>query len=126
MSEGKRKIILGLRGLFGAVMICAGAMHFITPNAYLRVMPDYLPWHLELVYISGVFEVLGGVGLFVKQVRPLSGWGLVALLLAVWPANIYMATEGGMGVMTPVVAWVRVALQPALMWIAYVVSRPEG
>lgn len=123
MSPRRRKVILGLRGLLGAVMIAAGVMHFVAPDIYLRIMPDYLPWHLELVYISGVFEVLGGVGLFVPKVRSLAGWGIIALLFAVWPANIYMATEGIE--FSPAVAWVRVVLQPALMYLAYVVSRPD-
>jgi uncharacterized membrane protein len=122
MSERRQKIVLGLRWLFGAVMIVAGVFHFVTPEVYLQIMPDYLPWHLELVYVSGVFEVLGGIGLFVPKLRSLAGWGIIALLLAVWPANIWQATQGGLGI-PPEVAWVRVALQPALIWLAYVVSR---
>lgn len=124
MSERRRKFIVGLRWLFGAVLIAAGVMHFVMPDVYLRIMPDYLPWHRELVYISGVFEVLGGVGLFVPKVRSLAGWGIIALLFAVWPANIYMATEGID--FSPAAAWVRVALQPALMYLAWVVSRPDA
>ena len=125
MSERRKKIVLGLRGLLGVVMIVAGVMHFIIPDVYMRIMPAYLPWHLALVYVSGVFELALGVALFVPKVRPLAGWGLIALLFAVWPANIEMAMQGGMGVMSPIGAWVRVALQPALMWLAWWVSRPE-
>lgn len=53
-------------------------------------MPPYLPYHLELVYISGVFEALGGLGLFIPQVRKFAAYGLIALLVAVFPANIQM------------------------------------
>lgn len=124
MSPGRQKVIVALRNLVGVVMIVAGVFHFVAPEAYLQIMPDYLPWHLELVYISGVFEIAGGVGLFVPKLRPLAGWGIILLLLAVWPANIYQATEG-IGEISPIVAWVRVVLQPFLMWLVYVVSRRD-
>lgn len=55
------------------------------------MMPSYLPWHAELVWISGVFEILGGVGLLIPATRRFSGWGLLALLVAVFPANLNMA-----------------------------------
>ena len=64
---------------------------FINPDFYLSIMPPALPLHLEAVYISGFFEVLGGVGVLVPRLRKIAGWGLVALLVAVYPVNIYMA-----------------------------------
>ena len=66
----------------------AGSLHFLIPGFYLSMMPPWLPWHLELVYLSGVFEVLGGVGLLVPRLRRVACWGLIALLLAVFPANV--------------------------------------
>lgn len=57
-------------------------------------MPPYLPWHLELVYLSGVFEILGGLGLLIPRVSRVAAWGLVALLVAVFPANLHMAMSG--------------------------------
>jgi uncharacterized membrane protein len=53
-------------------------------------MPTYLPWHLELVYLSGVFEVAGGIGILIPRLRKTAAWGLIALLVAVYPANIHM------------------------------------
>jgi uncharacterized membrane protein len=103
-------------------MIVAGVLHFVIPQYYVAIMPAYLPWHLALVLISGVFEVALGVALFIPKLRSAAGWGLVALFVAVWPANIHMATEGLAG-MSPVVAWVRVALQPLLMFWAWAVTR---
>jgi uncharacterized membrane protein len=116
------KLVSGLRGVLGVAMVVAGAAHFVFPEYYVAIMPAYLPWHLALVLVSGVFEILLGVAVFVPKLRPVAGWGLVALFVAVWPANIWMATEALPG-MSPVVAWVRVALQPLLMFWAWVVTR---
>ena len=58
---------------------------------FVRAMPPYLPWHLGLVYLSGVFEVAGGIGLLVPRVRVAAAWGLIALYVAVFPANVHMA-----------------------------------
>lgn len=71
--------------------VLAGANHFVNPTFYLRMMPDYLPLHAELVYLSGVLEILGGLGALAPATRALAGWGLVALLIAVFPANVDMA-----------------------------------
>ena len=69
----------------------AGVNHFVDPDFYVRMLPPYLPAHLELVYLSGLFEILGGLGVLVARVRALAGWGLILLLVAVYPANIHMA-----------------------------------
>ena len=82
-----------LRVLMGVLFILAGVMHFVRLQFYLDIMPPYLQYHLELVYISGVFEILGGIGVLIPRVRSLSGYGLIALLIAVFPANIYMLTH---------------------------------
>lgn len=71
--------------------IYVGMRHFIDPDFFLAIMPDYLPFHQEAVYISGFFEILlGGMLLFQKS-RKVAGWGLIVLLIAVFPANIYLA-----------------------------------
>lgn len=67
-----------------------GVSHFTDPQPFLSIMPPYLPWHLELVYISGFFEICGGVGLLIPATRRAAAWGLIALLAAVFPANIHM------------------------------------
>ena len=80
------------RTFLAILFIAAGALHFLIPQLYLRIMPPYLPAHLLLVQISGAAEVLGGIGLLIPTTRQAASWGLVALLIAVMPANIYMAT----------------------------------
>ncbi len=66
-----------------------GIRHFSNPTYFMAIMPPYLKWHLELVYISGFFEILFGVGLLTRY-RRLSSFGLILLLIAVFPANIYL------------------------------------
>ncbi|MES2765472.1 MAG: DoxX family protein [Bacteroidota bacterium] len=68
-----------------------GILHFVAPEGFLKIMPPFLPFHRELVYLSGLFEILGGLGLLFKSTRKIAGWSLIALLIAVFPANIYMA-----------------------------------
>lgn len=78
------------RGTLCVLFVAAGMNHFVSPDIYLRIMPPYLPWPLALVYISGFFEIAGGIGVVVPSLRKASGWGLIALLVAVFPANIHM------------------------------------
>lgn len=129
MSARTHRVKTIFRGLLGVLMVLGGAMHFVNPESYMMMMPDYLPWHEALVFISGVFEILLGVALFVPQVRSLAGWGLVALLIAVLPANIWMASEGiqppGME-MSPTGAWVRVVFQAVFIYWAWAVTRPDA
>ncbi|EDM73638.1 hypothetical protein PPSIR1_15245 [Plesiocystis pacifica SIR-1] len=121
-------ILAGLRVLLAIAMVFAGTMHFLNPDFFLAIMPDYLPLHAAAVYLSGVVEIGLGVALFVPATRTWAGWGLISLFLAVWPANIWMATEGiqppGVGAVSPTAAWVRVAFQPVLMLWVWAVSRP--
>lgn len=95
--------------VFAAVFyVVAGMLHFIKTDAYLRIMPPYIPWHLAMVRISGVFEILGGLGLMLTRTRRAAAWGLVTLLIAVFPANLYMATnpvDAGAESIAPVLRW---------------------
>ena len=79
--------------LLAAVMIAIGVLHFVQPKPFVRIVPKFLPAPLALVYISGFFEILGGVGLLVPTTRAWAAWGLIALYVAVFPANIYMLTN---------------------------------
>ena len=79
--------------LLAAVMIAIGVLHFARPKPFVRIVPKFLPAPLALVYISGFFEILGGVGLLIPDTRAWAAWGLVALYVAVFPANIYMLTN---------------------------------
>jgi uncharacterized membrane protein len=99
--------------------IGAGTLHFFRPEPYLRIMPPYIPWHSAMVQVSGFFEVLGGAGLLIPRTRRAAAWGLVALLVAVFPANLYMATnpaEAGALSIAPALRWGRLPLQLVLIW----------
>src|SRR4051812_13016956 len=76
--------------LLAIFMIGSGTMHFVRPDLYLKIMPPYLPWHLALVYLSGFFEIALGALLFVPRLSRLAAWGNIALLIAVFPANIFL------------------------------------
>jgi uncharacterized membrane protein len=85
------KIIL--KWLLAIFMVGSGVNHFLNPEFYLRMMPPYLPWHTALVYLSGVFEILLGVMLVIPRFTRVAAWGIIALLIAIFPANIYMSTN---------------------------------
>jgi len=98
------------RWIMAAAYIVAGSMHFIAPGFYRPLMPPYLPWPLALIYISGAAEVAGGVGVLLPPFRRLAGWGLIALLLAILPANLHAALHG-FRELPAVFLWVRLPLQ---------------
>lgn len=77
--------------LFGAAFALAGVYHFVNPDFYLKIMPPILPQPLFLVYLSGIFEILLGIALLVPKYTRRAAFGLIALLIAVFPANIHMA-----------------------------------
>jgi uncharacterized membrane protein len=115
--------------LAAAFFIVAGSLHFVRPEFYLSIMPPYIPWHLAMVRVSGFFEILGGLGLLLPRTRRAAAWGLVALLIAVFPANIYMATnpvDAGAASIAPALRWGRLPLQ--VVFIAWVLwcSRPRA
>jgi uncharacterized membrane protein len=84
--------LIGLWAL-SIAMIGIGVLHFVRPKPFVRIVPAYLPAPLALVYISGFFEILGGFGLLLPATRAWAAWGLIALYLAVFPANVYMLTH---------------------------------
>src|SRR4051794_5162028 len=88
-----RTLKVVLKWLLGALFVGAGVYHFVNPAFYTRIMPPYLPWHAELVYLSGACEIALGVLLLVPRCSRPAAWGLVALLVAVFPANIHMAVN---------------------------------
>ena len=114
------------RLILGLIFIVAGTLHFLIPGAYLRIMPPVLPAHLLLIDISGAAEILGGIGLLVPFTRHLAAWVLVALLIAVWPANIYTAVAhlplAGMAGESWL-QWLRVPLQLPLIYWAWMYTR---
>ena len=105
--------------------VIVGIKHFIEPEYFLSIVPPYLPYHLELVYISGFFEIVGGIGVLIPRFRKIAGWGLVALLIAVYPANIYMAISPEAFPDIPIeMLYFRLALQFLFFYWAYSVTRP--
>jgi len=107
------------RWLTAIVFVAAGALHFVIPETYQRVIPPGFPSPLVLVLVSGVAEIAGGVGLLVPRLRRWAGWGLIALLIAVFPANIYVAVapERFSDLNLPNwIAWARLPFQGILIW----------
>lgn len=80
-----------LKYLLAFSFILAGINHFINADFYLKMMPPYLPAHLFLIRLSGVFQIALGILLLIPRFSRLAAWGLIALLIAVFPANVYMA-----------------------------------
>jgi|SRR6056297_2320459 len=81
------------RYLIGTIFVLAGLLHFLKPAFYVNIMPDYIPWHKTMVYVSGAAEIAGGIGMFVPEVRSEAAVGIILLLLAVFPANIDMSVK---------------------------------
>jgi uncharacterized membrane protein len=120
--KATRHLFCWLLALF---FILAGLNHLRSPGTYLPLMPAYLPWHLGLIYGSGIAEVLGGLGVFMPRLRRLSGWGLLALLAAVFPANLHAALHGYRNV-APWILWWRLPLQLVIGAWVYWTCLAEG
>lgn len=103
----------------------AGLNHFLNVDFYVGIMPPYLPYHRELVLLSGGVELLLGGALLVPPLTRMAAWGLIALLIAVFPANIHMALNPQLYPETPEVAlWLRLPLQGVFILWAYWYTRP--
>src|SRR4051794_41171320 len=113
-----------IRFLAGPCFVLAGLNHFRSPRFYKAIMPDYVPAHDELVAVSGVAEIAGGLGLMVPATRRPAGWWLIATLIAIFPANVHMALHperykklskqalyGRLPVQGLFIAWVRAAMR---------------
>ena len=108
---------------FGVFYVIAGALHFVNPDFYMKIMPLYLPFHLALVYLSGLVEILLGIGLIYRPMRQYAAWGIIALLIAVFPANIFLAFNEGaqeaIGTNQLEALWIRFPIQLLLIIIAW-------
>ena len=106
--------------------VIVGIKHFIEPEYFLSIVPPYLPYHLELVYISGLFEILFGLIILFPKYRYYGAIGLILLLIAVFPANIYLAqskeAQEAIGATQEIATW-RLPIQGVLIWIAYYIRR---
>jgi uncharacterized membrane protein len=105
----------------GITFMLTGFFHFLMPATFMKLMPPFIPEPLLMIYLSGIFEILGGIGLILSKTKTWAGYGLILLLLAVFPANIYVAWENvqlGGFMNYPVYQWFRVVLQFALIgWV---------
>ena len=100
-----------------------GIMHFAQPNLFLRIVPPYIPFALAAVYVSGAFELLGAMALWLKPTRKLAGIGLILLTIAVSPANIYMLQQATLYPEIPL--WILIARLPFqlfLIWLIWYAS----
>lgn len=117
-----------LRILLAVFMTVAGVFHFVEPDGFAAIVPDYLPYPVALVYMSGAFEVFFGAGLLIPRVSRYAAWGLIALFIAVFPANINMAVHQlpFFGTVYPIGNWVRLPLQIVfIVWAYWFTSENE-
>jgi uncharacterized membrane protein len=131
-GAGRRAVaITGTRSqrLLAAFFVLAGSMHFIRPAYYRAIMPPYVPYHREAVAVSGAAEIAGGLAVVPAATRRYAGWWLIALLSAVFPANLHMALHPdqirGLDArrVRPWMLWARLPLQPLMMLWAWRATR---
>ena len=116
------KFILKL--LLGVFFIAAGVNHFLRTGFYLRMMPPYVPFHLAMVQISGAAEMLLGLLILIPRRSAIAGWGLIALLIAVFPANVQMALHPEtFPEFSARALWLRLPLQAVMIAWAYWYTR---
>jgi uncharacterized membrane protein len=130
MPDSRLKV--ALRVLLAAAMVGVGITHFTSPEPFVSIVPAALPWPLALVYLSGAAEIAGGIGILVPRVRRAAGIGLIALYVAVFPANVNMALNnlplGDAAAPPPAwLLWGRLPLQAVFIAWAYwvAVRRPR-
>ncbi len=112
--------------------VIAGVMHFVVPELYVQIVPPFFPGRLALVYLTGLAEIALGLGLLHPRTRRLAAWGIIVLLILIFPANLYMATSGvviegtpGGGDPSELVRWGRLPIQAVLIVWAWWYTRPE-
>ena len=113
-----------VRWVFGALFVGAGVLHFIGSAFFISIVPPYLPYPAALVYVSGVAEIALGGLLWLRPTSRLAAWGLIALLIAVFPANLHMALHAERyPEISPVALLIRLPLQGVLIGVAYWLTR---
>ncbi|MFC6736742.1 DoxX family protein [Halolamina salina] len=122
-----------LRTVMGLLYVVAGVSHILAPRAFERVVPPQLPRPKGLVYLSGIAEIVLGAGVLFERTRRPSAWGIVALLIAVFPANVYTVTDDVAPELVPdrfddaarLAALLRLPMQAVLVGWAWLYTRPE-
>lgn len=116
------------RVILAVSIVVVGVLHFAVAEPFIKIVPPYLPYHRLLVYVSGFFEILGGIGLLIPSVSRAAAWGLIALFIAVFPANINMAVNhihiDGVPD-SPLFQWVRLPSQAILIAWAWWYTKPS-
>lgn len=111
----------------GLGYIWIGISHFYNSAFFLKIMPPQFPFHLASVYLSGFFEVVFGIGILFQITRRYASWGIILLLIAVYPANIYLAfneeAQQAIGISSFLASWVRLPIQFVLIALAYLASK---
>jgi uncharacterized membrane protein len=119
-----------LRWVLTVMMIVLGVLHFAAADAFAQIVPPALPWPYALVWISGALEILLGLALIPEKTRRLAGFGLVALYIAVFPANVYMAVADvrirDLPPVPPAILWGRLPFQAVFVAWALWVSKPRS
>lgn len=131
MSEVLQRLKRPLLYVMGPMYVVAGMLHFVVPELYVQIVPPLFPAALALVYLSGLAEIAVGIGVLIPRTRRHAAWATVGLLVAIFPANIYMATQGvvieglpGGGDPSEIVRWGRLPLQGVLILWALWYTRP--
>ena len=116
------------RVFLALLFIVASSLHFIT-DVELKIIPPFLPLRREALYITGIFELLGGIGLLIPRFQRAAAWGLAALLVVIFPANLYHAVKniqlGGI-LNSPVYHVIRLPLQAVLIWLVLWCTDKKG
>jgi uncharacterized membrane protein len=105
--------------VLAAFLIYAGYAHFKNPKFFLKIVPPYVPAHKLMVDLSGIAEIICGIGLLIPATRPYAAWTSIALFVAVFPANLYMATSEKFASISATFRWLRLPLQGVLIWWVY-------
>ena len=118
-----------LRGVLAVAITIVGVLHFVKPYEFAKIVPAMLPNPISLVYVSGFFEILGGIGLLIPSVSIVAAWGLIALFVAVFPANINQAINSISiaGIPHhPWLYWFRLPFQAVLIaWAWWYTQKPQ-
>jgi uncharacterized membrane protein len=109
--------------IMAALYVIAGINHFWHPGFYIKMVRNFLPYPVGIVYLSGVIEILLGIGLMIPATQKLSAWGVICLLIAIFPANIYMAIHPEQWNISTTAAYLRLPLQLVLIWLAYIYTK---
>ncbi len=106
--------------LIAIILIVIGIFHLIKPKAFMRIMPRYIPFHRELVYLSGCIEIIFGIALLIPQTKLYAAWGVILMLISFFPVHIYMITNKKASLGLPKwILYFRLLLQLGLIAWAY-------